>query len=121
MHEKARAGRLVFLLALLLAVFGWLTPALPGPIGGGAAQQLMVLAEEPAAVPGSDSECPQARRAPTSSPALTASSSDGCWAVHASYPTADSLASLWLDNLPENSGTPVAAATASRSRAPPSV
>ncbi len=121
MHERARAGRLTFLLALLLAVFGWLTPALPGPVAGGPQQDLLLLAEEPAAVPESDSDCPQARRAPTSSPALAASSSDGCWAVHASYPTAASLASLWLDTLPENSGTPVAAATASRSRAPPSV
>lgn len=121
MHDKARAGRLVFLLAVLLAVFGWLTPALPGHVGGGAPHQVLLLAQEPAAVPESDTEFPQARPAPTASPTLAASPSDGSWAVHAPYPSAGLPAGLWFENVAENSGTPVAAESATRSRAPPSV
>lgn len=121
MHEKARAGRLVFLLAVLLAVFGWLTPALPGPVGGGPPHQLLLLAEEPAAVAESDTDFPLARPTPTSSPTLAASPSDGSWAVHAPHPSAGLAAGLWFDHVAENSGTPVAAESATRSRAPPSI
>ncbi|GAA5121914.1 hypothetical protein [Haloechinothrix salitolerans] len=121
MHEKARAGRLAFPLAVLLAVFGWLTPALLGSAGGGSPHQLLLLAEEPAAVPESDTDFPQARPIPLSSPTLAASPSEGSWAVHAPHPSAGLPAGLWFDHVAENSGTPVAAESATRSRAPPSV